>query len=70
MWPASVSSAVVSRNDTYGAGRRAASDMRSAEIKFLRLTRLDGKKDDDVGRNVKDKMDSRREHLDKAPGGM
>jgi hypothetical protein len=44
--------------------------MRSAEIKFLRLTRLDGKKDDDVGRNVKDKMDSRREHLDKAPGGM
>jgi len=48
MWPASV----VSRNDTYGAGKRAASDIRSAEIKFLRLTRLDGKKDDDVGRNL------------------
>lgn len=46
---------MVSGKDTYGAGKRAASDMRSAETKFLKLTRLDGKKDDDVGRNVKDK---------------
>jgi len=51
MWSASVSCAVVSRKDTYGAGRRAASDMRSAEIKFLGLIRPDDKKDDDVGRN-------------------
>jgi hypothetical protein len=28
------------------------------------------KKEDDGGRNVKDKMDSRREHLDKAPEDM
>ena len=52
MWSASVSCALVSTNDTYGAGKRAGSDLGFGEIKFLRLTRLDGKKNDDVGRDL------------------
>jgi hypothetical protein len=31
----------------YSAGKRAASDIHSVEIKFFRLSRLDGKKEDD-----------------------
>ena len=40
------------------------------KLNFSDLPVWMAKKDDDVGRNVKDKMDSRREHLDKAPEDM